>query len=336
MGPLAETRGSEMGGALVSFSEMVRFLSQNDLETIVVNTNSMRRGVVRALREGIYFLFQIASSKVVFINVSQNGTRYLGPFLFILTRLLFGKKFVFRPFGGWLASEYRSYNFFQKAIFEKTLLRSDMIYLQTKNLVEFFEPLCTGEVNWLPTTRIPDYLVQRDRNYDGRFVYVGRIVESKGIDLILQYIDCELLNTERFTLFGPICEKKYEFMYDRDFYGGELKPEEVRAILMNYDVLVLPTWYEGEGYPGIIVEAYSVGLPVVASRWKDIPEIIEEGKTGFLVEPKSFNSLCNAIGKFNSANYQTMSQYVTSYFNEMLSSERILTKVIRDLDRISQ
>ena len=46
----------------------------------------------------------------------------------------------------------------------------------------------------------------------------------------------------------------------------------------------LPTFYEAETFGIVLVEAMSLGLPVVATRWRGIPEIVDDGKTGYLVE----------------------------------------------------
>ena len=56
--------------------------------------------------------------------------------------------------------------------------------------------------------------------------------------------------------------------------------DDIPEILLGSDVLVLPSRVEGFGY--VIVEAMAAGLPVVASNASSIPEIIEEGVTGYL------------------------------------------------------
>ena len=64
---------------------------------------------------------------------------------------------------------------------------------------------------------------------------------------------------------------------------------------MQHDVLLFPTYWESEGYPGIVLEALQCGRPVITTRWKSIPEVVEDGKSGILVEPRSWVAVKEAI-----------------------------------------
>ena len=81
-------------------------------------------------------------------------------------------------------------------------------------------------------------------------------------------------------------------------YKGILTHEQVSAKLISYDALILPTFYEGEGYPGVILEAYSHGLPVIATRWRSIPEIVDE-ESGLLISVRSPEALAQAMNKLH-------------------------------------
>ena len=77
-------------------------------------------------------------------------------------------------------------------------------------------------------------------------------------------------------------------------YGGLLTHEEVDARLWHYDCLVLPTSHPSEGYPAVIAEAFAHGIPVIATRWLAIPEIVDES-CGILVEPDDTAAFVAAI-----------------------------------------
>jgi alpha-maltose-1-phosphate synthase len=60
-----------------------------------------------------------------------------------------------------------------------------------------------------------------------------------------------------------------------------VKNTELVEFYRHSEVFVLPTYYEA--FPKVVVEAMACGLPVVATRTGGIPELVDDGKTGFLV-----------------------------------------------------
>ena len=68
--------------------------------------------------------------------------------------------------------------------------------------------------------------------------------------------------------------------------------------------MILPTYHVGEGYPGIIIEAFSIGMPVISTYWNSIPELISHNKNGLLVPIKDLDSLVNSISFYNQKNYK--------------------------------
>jgi glycosyltransferase involved in cell wall biosynthesis len=73
---------------------------------------------------------------------------------------------------------------------------------------------------------------------------------------------------------------------------------DFRSKLGELDVFVLPT--RGDNLPVSILEAMAAGLPVIATRVGGIPEQVEDGATGYLVEPDDVGGLAEAIGRLAS------------------------------------
>ena len=70
--------------------------------------------------------------------------------------------------------------------------------------------------------------------------------------------------------------------------------KDVVAILSTFDVFVLSSLHEG--LPIALLEAMAVGVPPVATAVGGIPEVIEDGENGFLVEPKNPTAMSQKIG----------------------------------------
>ena len=99
-------------------------------------------------------------------------------------------------------------------------------------------------------------------------------------------------------VYGPLQDDMSSVEFDAAgnvHYEGVLEPDEVIDILRRYDVVLLPTYHYGEGYPGIILEAYSVGVTLIATRWRALPEIADDGISGLLVEPRNAQGLADAM-----------------------------------------
>lgn len=71
--------------------------------------------------------------------------------------------------------------------------------------------------------------------------------------------------------------------------------EDVPHILAASDLFVLPSRWEG--FPFTVIEAMLAGLPVVASYVGGVPELVEDGVTGFLVSPRDPEVLAEAVHK---------------------------------------
>lgn len=65
-------------------------------------------------------------------------------------------------------------------------------------------------------------------------------------------------------------------------------------VFVNYDVLLFPSTARCEGYPGVILEAMALGLPVIAFNWNGINEILD-GNKGVLLDDFTLDSIYNSL-----------------------------------------
>ena len=61
--------------------------------------------------------------------------------------------------------------------------------------------------------------------------------------------------------------------------------------------------HRGEGYPGIIIESFGVGVPVIAFDWRSIGELIRNGENGILLPPGDYESLFKCVLSLNQEIY---------------------------------
>jgi glycosyltransferase involved in cell wall biosynthesis len=76
-------------------------------------------------------------------------------------------------------------------------------------------------------------------------------------------------------------------------WDERLEPAQVAAALDAATLLVLPS--HSEGLPRVVMEAFARGRPVVGARAGGIPDIVEDGVSGLLVEPGDASALADAL-----------------------------------------
>ncbi|MEM9544426.1 MAG: glycosyltransferase [Bacteroidota bacterium] len=332
IGPLPDLKNGKIGGARVSFALLKDYVTSRYTEHDFINIDQHGRTKLGYVKNLIYvlasFLKRIKNVDVVMLNFSQKGAIYLAPVLFFLAKAR-SKKVVFRMFGGSMQEIFQSRKWI-RWLWKKTILRSDILVLQTKSLINYFSNY-SNDIYWLPTSRKSQISTDEiHKSFRKRFVFVSQVKEAKGVSLILEaarHFDAEYT----FDIYGPVHENHY--LEDAKFnacYKGALKPEDVLPTLAKYDVLLLPTHYPGEGYPGIIIEAYSMGLPVITTSWLYIPEIVEDGRTGMLINPKDAKALIQAIQSFDETNYGAFSMRARNKYDEFdadVINEKLLNKL---------
>lgn len=336
IGPLPNLKANKIGGARVAFSYLHQYLIESKRSFDFINSRKHEIGL-GFLWNPFYILFtfltKVSKADIVFINVSHGGAKTLAPIFYCLSKL-FKKEFVFRVFGGRLKQHYQNYTTVQKWVFHKTIFKSDVFFVETKALYTFFHTLGTNAAQLLNAR---DAVIPDEPNFQKRFVFLGHIKSSKGIDQILEARK-HLDDSYTIHLYGPIKEKRYHFLKENsaDIYQGKLNKEDVIKKLNTYDVLILPTYFEGEGHPGAIIEAYSLGLPVITTNWLVIPEIVQPNQTGLLIAPQSSQALIEAIQFFNTTNYTAFSKQALTYFNANFETSKVMEEALDLVETTNQ
>ncbi|GAB4546860.1 MAG: glycosyltransferase family 4 protein [Thermodesulfovibrionia bacterium] len=139
-----------------------------------------------------------------------------------------------------------------------------------------------------------------------RFIYFGRIVKEKGvftfIDAILQLLHKFKRDEVEFKIIGdgPAKEEIKERSKDMDSsigFTGFLEGERLYKEVSNAHVIVIPSeWYEN--YPVSVMEAFTLGRPVIGSRIGGIPEMVQNGETGLTFNPGDSEDLCEKMAEF--------------------------------------
>ena len=243
---------------------------------------------VAALKTIGALISNLGRTDVVSFHASDRGMVMFAPWILVLCRLA-RRPVVLRLFGGSFGDYFARSGALMRAWIRRFVLGADVVLLQTKRAIGQLQDHTRGELVWFSTyikSVTPPAGLETPAQCR-RFVFLGHMWRTKGVETILEAAgslpaDCTI------DMFGPLDEYTREQIDARGAgrvrYRGFLRHDEVESMLWNYDCLVLPTFHPGEGYPGVIAEAFAHRLPVITTRWLAIPEIVDDS-CGILIEP---------------------------------------------------
>ena len=133
--------------------------------------------------------------------------------------------------------------------------------------------------------------VEKDGGY---YLYYGRLSHEKGIATLVEAFTKHPDLKLKVVGTGPKEEELKQKNYPNVEFIGYKTGGELYDLVRNAKFVCVPSeWYENN--PMTIVEAYSMGVPVIGANIGGIPEIIEKGITGFLFESGDAESLEKAV-----------------------------------------
>ncbi len=330
IGPMYAEDMKSVGGVTVLFEQLLEDFRELGVTHLPINSN---KNCYRNIAETFFVVMKDFFKNILrYDHVSIHGTAnhyiLIAPFVIFFAKL-FGKTVSLRKFAGNFNEIYERVDPLRKGLIRYVLRSADLSFFETKYLVAYFQKF-NQNTFWFPNVRRrPDNSFAKGE-YRRKFVYISHLKDEKGTQELLEA--CKKLDA-RFdvTIYGPVHESKYTPEYVAKYntrYEGSLTPKEVVEKLKEADVLVLPS--HREGYPGIVIEAYSVGRPVLVTNLPAVAEIVEEGETGVFVEPKNVDALVEGFYRFDEENYPRMSKNAYEAFesfNSLPQTKLFLEKI---------
>lgn len=333
IGPKYNKRNSsKTGGIVVLFEDWIEYCKKNDFSYSIVDTNKANycNIVIAYLSIVSQIIWKSAHNNIIFFNGTLKDYLYIAPIVIIIGKI-FNKKVCIRKFAGSFEEYYNQTTAFRKRILKYIVSNADIAFWETKSLVRFGLTI-NQKSYWFPNIRHESNIKRcLENKFSKRFIFLSQVKKEKGVEYLLKSFRL-LDKSYQLDIFGPLIDVDIkEFKDENISYKGSASPENVCKTLSEYDVLVLPTYWKNEGYPGIIIEAFSVGIPVIATTVGGIPEIVKDKYNGILVPPKDVEALCDAIKYFNVSIYHDMARNALESFNEF-DSEIVNNRILKIIE----
>jgi glycosyltransferase involved in cell wall biosynthesis len=129
----------------------------------------------------------------------------------------------------------------------------------------------------------------------GYFLFVGRLSREKGVETLLAAWE-QLRGRTPIKIVGdgplaPEVAAAARRIPELEWVGRQPR-DRVLAMMKNAKALIFPSvWYEG--FPMVMVEAYAVGLPVIATDLGSMSSLVDHGRTGLRFRPSDPQELAN-------------------------------------------
>lgn len=295
--------GVPKNGASAKNYHLAKFLREKNLHVTTVDTENWKRNPFVLFRLLFHLLF---SSHATFILAANSMSSYTMIRLFYMMPKK--RHLVYWAIGGCVADWIK-----EGRVKNKPYSAVDLFIVEGRNMYNTLTEIGFRNAIVVPNFKNIDYVpsgVSKTQEHTPlRFVFLSRIIPEKGCNTIIDAV--KLLNEthkDKFTVdfWGP-----FESSYEKEFlrrietldnveYKGflDLRNQKNYDVLAKYDAMLFPTYWQGEGFPGIVIDAFVAGLPVIATDWSQNADIIDDGNTGVILKENSAEALRDAMLSF--------------------------------------
>lgn len=249
----------------------------------------------------VQLLFTVVSNRDAKIVISANPGS-ADNIIRYLRRLHLGDNLYYWVVGGSLHNSFK-----RGSLKVETYKDVKAILVQGKSMADSLKEQGLENAVYVPNSKYIDFIPTKlcKEGEVTHFVFLSRIEEYKGCSDIISCVD--ILNARGYkgkydiTFYGKTTDKlDYVERFKREVsehpevsFKGLLNLRDSNNYneLASYDVMLFPTYWMGEGFPGVIIDAYIAGLPVIASDWNLNRDVVEDGKTGWIIPVHDINAL---------------------------------------------
>lgn len=292
-------RDHEFGGELSKNKLILSRLAAEGFSVRAIDTYGSHRNPLKIL--GLPFAVLKNLSAPIVFSTNYSNIR-------ILARLVrmtnYRRKIIFWAIGGRLGRQVEDgiYSARELKIFDRIIVESRTIASQLQRAgvmtAEYLPNFKNGKLS------VPNYDKVDTLSYGLKCVFFSRIQKEKGVDIILDALKKAESQSKNITVdfYGEVKAEFKDQFFSRlndlksakycgtlDFFDGS-----GQKTLSDYHLSLFPTYWPGEGFPGVIVDALMAGVPVLSSDWNFNSEYISDN-VGFICRPKDTDDFTETL-----------------------------------------
>lgn len=307
--------GAAMVGEYIKNSDSVN--QSFDIRYINLGTSKsvedIGKGGVYKIFRYVYLLWQVTKQMImlrpqkVYITLTAKGTGFYKDALVVLLAKMLGGDMVYHFHNKGVKT--RQHKPFDNWLYKKVFRSADVILL-SEHLYADVEKYVPRERVYICPNGIPDELSVKSKKDDSlkqqpvRLLFLSNLIESKGVYILLEAckilkekglgFECIYVGGEGDVSTSELNQRIAELdLEGKVIYVGKKYNEEKEQVFRESDIFILPTHYEC--FPLVLLEAMQAKLPVISTPEGGIPDVVEDGVTGFLVEQKNSEALADKL-----------------------------------------
>lgn len=283
-------------------NELIRLFGKEE-----VALHDSHGGVSFLLKLPFVALKMMVRSHNIIMLPGKKGLLFISPLLLVLN-MMFRRKMFYVVIGGWLPDTVS-----KNGLLRFVLKSFDSIFVETKSMKEKMSEMGFHNVVIMPNCKKLD-IVSMDDTVEFQHPFslctFSRVIKEKGIEDAIEAVKtCNaaagytVFSLDIYGQVGDDYRQRFENIIQNlpDYikYRGCVDYTESTNVLKKYFALLFPTYYEGECFAGTVIDAFSAGLPVIASDWHDNGNIITDKRTGFIFPVHSIAALTKILSEIS-------------------------------------
>lgn len=236
------------------------------------------------------------------------------------TRWLFSKT-VFHFHAGGISELYERLPSWQRWLFRRAYFKADAAVRLSELTPEDGRRLL-AQRNYIVPNGIddpcPGLVVSSSRTTASerdplRMLFVGILCEPKGVMVLIEAcgmlserglpFHLEIMGQWQSDEFAACVRNRIAELNlgEHVRFLGVLTGEDKFAAFHRADVFCFPTFFNCEAFPIVLLEAMACGLPIVSTRWRGIPSLVDDEETGFLVATHDAEAVADRVAMLNNS-----------------------------------
>lgn len=269
------------------------------------------RKLLKFFRLGISLMDTLIGIRpdLIYFSFMPVGTGLWRDCFFVFLMRLSRAKIIFHLHNKGIAEN--ASRWYYRVLYQWIFKHAAVVHLSESLIREEFGKIKLKNVSFYPIPNTIDICVRpgiaRKKTENVQLLFLSNLLKEKGIFDLLQAFEKVCAPDQNISLVvagAPFGDMDYELrkyisskekIRSKIRYAGSVFGSEKQKLFLDSDIFVFPSYFAEECFPLVVLEAMAYGLPVIASNMGAIPDMVTDGRNGFLVESRNINAFADKI-----------------------------------------